>query len=82
MSVALKNKLADNEVDLINEYYDRRKPLEWQELLAYKFINNVKHWITYGGNPHGGFVYFYKVQKMDGINGIWRGICKFQYMNG
>ncbi|MFM7988143.1 MAG: hypothetical protein ACKPKO_53405 [Candidatus Fonsibacter sp.] len=42
MSVALKNKLADNAVDLINDYYDKRKPLEWQEILTYKIINDVK----------------------------------------
>ena len=63
MIIVLKNILTDNVVNLINEYYDKRKPLEWQELFAYRMINNIKHWITYGGNPHGGFVYFYKAQK-------------------
>ncbi|MFM7981469.1 MAG: hypothetical protein ACKPKO_19345, partial [Candidatus Fonsibacter sp.] len=63
MSVALKNKLDENVVDLINDYYDKRKPLEWEEVLAYKIINNVKHWITYMGKPDGGYAYFYKVKK-------------------
>ena len=46
MSIALNIILVANAVDLINEYYDKRKPLQWQDILAYKFINNVKHWIT------------------------------------
>ena len=58
------------QLDLVNDYYDKRQPLEWQEILAYKFINNVKHWITYGGNPHGGFVYFHKGKIVHGITGI------------
>lgn len=63
MSVALKNKLVENVVDLINDYYDKRKPLEWEKVITYKYINGFKHWITYEGNPNGGYVYFYKVKK-------------------
>ncbi len=44
-------------VDLTHQFYDTSPPLEWQGVISYTFlIYNTKHWITYGGNPHGRHV--------------------------
>ena len=37
MSISLENILTDNVVELVFEYYDQRKPLEWEHIVALKY---------------------------------------------
>ena len=50
---------ADNYiVNLDAEFDDKRPQLVWGEVIEYTFIYETKQFITSGGNPVGGYVYF------------------------
>ena len=47
-------------VELIDEYVDKRPVIHWETVYGFKFIYRTKHYLTHGGNPTGGYVYFFK----------------------
>ena len=63
MALALLNvfdeALAQNILDLV----PRDPPVEWETLYGSTRIYQTKHYITYGGGPEGGYVYFYRERE-------------------
>ena len=53
----LPNELVDHITDLMP-----REP-EWETVYGTTTIYKTKHYITYGGAPEGGFVYFFKERR-------------------
>ena len=70
MSLALLPLLNVELIDRIHDY----KPadvdeLEWETLYGWTMIYQTKHYITYGGGPEGGYVYFLESGSQGGIGG-------------
>jgi hypothetical protein len=60
MVEALLHILPLDIVDRIADLVPRRPEVEWETLYGSTTIYETKHFLTYGGGPEGGFVYFYR----------------------
>ena len=60
MAEVLRQFLPDGVVGNIEAFIPRRPEVEWETLYGSTTIYETKHFLTYGGGPEGGFVYFYR----------------------
>ena len=50
-------------VNAICDYVDKKPVIPWQRLYEYRFLYKTRHYITYGGNPTGRYVYLYEEMR-------------------
>lgn len=60
MSLALLPVLNVELIDRIYDFLPTEPEIEWETLYGADMIYRTKHWVTQGGGPYGGYVYFYK----------------------
>ena len=64
MSLALLPLLNVELVDRIHDYIPAdADDIEWETLYGWTTIYQTKHYITYGGGPEGGYVYFFRERQ-------------------
>ena len=63
MALALLNVFDEDIVQNIMDLVPRDPPVEWETLYGSTRVSQTKHYITYGGGPEGGYVYFYRERK-------------------
>ena len=63
MSIALMPVFESSIIDLIHDFIPGEPDIEWETVYGSTMIHNVKHLITYGGGPEGGFVFFNKKRR-------------------
>ena len=64
MTEVLNLVFPEGIVDLITELVPQDPEIEWESLYGSTTIYMTKHFITYGGGPDGGYVYFYKEREV------------------
>ena len=62
MALAFLNVFDESVVQNIQDLIPPDPPplVEWETLYGAERIYQTKHYITYGGGPEGGYVYFYR----------------------
>ena len=74
MSLALLPLLNVELIDRIHDYIPADvDEMEWETLYGWTTIYQTKHYITYGGGPEGGYVYFFESVRQGGISGAETG---------
>ena len=64
MSLALLPVLNVELIDRIHDYVPvDPEEIEWETLYGWTMIYQTKHYITYGGGPEGGYVYFFRERE-------------------
>ena len=63
MTEVLNLVFPEGIVDLIAELVPQDPEVEWESLYGSTTIYRTKHFITYGGGPEGGYVYFYRERE-------------------
>ena len=63
MALALSNVFSEAIVQNIQDLIPRDPPVEWETLYGSTRIYQTKEYITYGGGPEGGCVYFYRERE-------------------
>ena len=81
MSLALLPLLNVELIDRIHDYIPADvDEIEWETLYGWTVIYQTKHYITYGGGPEGGYVYFLMSVRQGGISGAETG-CRSRSMS-
>ena len=74
MSLALLPLLNVELIDRIYDYIPAdADDIEWETLYGWITIYQTKHYITYGGGPEGGYVYWLWSVSQGGIGGVETG---------
>ena len=74
MSLALLPLLNVELIDRIHDYIPADvDEIEWETLYGWTMIYQTKHYLTYGGGPEGGYVYFLGSVRQGGIGGAETG---------
>ena len=74
MSLALLPLLNVELIDRIYDYIPADvDEIEWETLYGWTVIYQTKHYITYGGGPEGGYVYFLGSVRQGCIGGAETG---------
>ena len=61
MTLAFANVFDDSIVQNIQDFIPEDQPsTDWETLYGKVRIYETDHYITYGGGPEGGYVYFYR----------------------
>ena len=63
MVEVLNQILPEGVVDQIAELIPEDPEIEWDTTYGSTVIWRTKHFITYGGGPEGGYVYFYRERE-------------------
>ena len=62
MTLAFANVFDDSIIENIQAYLPQ-ETIEWETLYGKTRIYHTDHYITYGGGPEGGYVYFYRERE-------------------
>ena len=62
MTLAFANVFHDSILQNIQDFIPEQT-IEWQTLYGKCRIYQTDHFITYGGGPEGGYVYFYRERE-------------------
>ena len=57
------NLFGESIAQNIQELIPKDPPVEWETQRGTTRIYQTKHYITYGGGPEGGYVYFYRERE-------------------
>ena len=63
MVEVLNQVLPEGIVDHIAGLIPEDPEIEWETVYGSTMIHKTKHFITYGGGPEGGYVYFYRERE-------------------
>ena len=70
MSIALIPVFEPSIIDLIYDFIPLDEDEdEWETLYGCTEIYETQHYLTYGGSPEGGYVFFTESGSRDGIGG-------------
>ena len=62
MTLAFANVFDDSILQNIQDYIPQQT-IDWEALYGKCRIYQTDHYITYGGGPEGGYVYFYRERE-------------------
>jgi len=63
MSIALMPLFEPSIIDLIYDFIPMDEEDEWETLYGCTEIYETQHYLTYGGSPEGGYVFFYRERE-------------------
>ena len=63
MVEVLNNLLPDELLNRIESFMSDPERFQWGTVYGSTEIYKTKHFLTYGGGPEGGYVYFYKERE-------------------
>ena len=63
MSIALMQLFEPSIIDLIYDFLPMDEEDEWETLYGCTEIYETQHYLTYGGGPEGGYVFFYRERE-------------------
>ncbi len=69
MPIALMPLFEPSIIDLIYDFLPMDEEDEWETLYGCTEIYETQHYLTSGGGPEGGYVFFTESGSRDGIGG-------------
>ena len=63
MTLAFANVFDDSILQNIQDFIPQPPTVDWETLYGKCRIHRTDHYITYGGGPEGGYVYFYRERE-------------------
>ena len=63
MAQVLRSVFPEELIDHIAALMPEDHRIEWETVYGATLIYRTKHFVTYGGGPEGGYVYFYRERE-------------------